>query len=154
MAKIITAYVSDLLQQHLQGKISFSRMVELLNEKANESEPENIPVFDSLDLSENDKKNTIDQFIRLTTKHTLQLFMMLGLKTHIEARVVNEPTKEMFEFSFKKVEPKKPKVNQQPVAYEYHNHTTGHCYVDYIPRPGLGEEDGYVKTPLYKITEK
>ena len=44
MAKIITAYVSDLLQQHLQGVISFSRMVELLNEKANEPEPVQQPV--------------------------------------------------------------------------------------------------------------
>lgn len=42
MAKIITAYVSELLQQHLQGVISFSRMVELLNEKANE--PESLPL--------------------------------------------------------------------------------------------------------------
>jgi hypothetical protein len=82
MAKIITAYVSDLLQQHLQEKISFSRMVELLNEKANGLEPV-----------------------------------------------------------------------QQPVAYEFHNYATGHCYVDYISRPGLGEEDGYNEIPLYyKIT--
>lgn len=151
MAKIITAYVSDLLQQHLQGVISFSRMVELLNEKVNEPEPENITVFDSLDLSGNDKKNAIDQFIRLTTKHTLQLFMMLGLKTHIEARVVNEPTKEVFEFSFKKVEPKEPEVNQ-PAAYEYHNLNTEHCYVDYLPRPGQGKAEGYEEIPLfYKI---
>ena len=78
MAKIITAYVSDLLQQHLQGVISFSRMVELLNEKANGPEP-----------------------------------------VH------------------------------QPTAYEYHNLTTGHCYVDYLPRPGRGKKDGYDEIPLY-----
>jgi hypothetical protein len=35
MAKIITAYVHDLLQQVDKGEISFSRMVELINEKAN-----------------------------------------------------------------------------------------------------------------------
>lgn len=78
MAKIITAYVSDLLQQHLQGVISFSRMVELLNEKAKEHE-----------------------------------------------------------------------VNQQPIAYEYHNFKTGHCYVDYLPRPGQGKVEGYDEIPLY-----
>ncbi len=78
MAKIITAYVSDLLQQHLQGVISFSRMVELLNEKA-----------------------------------------------------------------------KEPEVNQQPVAYEYHNLKTGHCYVDYLPRPNRGKADDYDEIPLY-----
>ena len=78
MAKIITAYVSDLLQQHLQEKISFGRMVELLNEKANGPEPV-----------------------------------------------------------------------QKPAAYEYHNLTTGHCYVDYLPRPGRGKKDGYDEIPLY-----
>jgi hypothetical protein len=56
------------------------------------------------DLSESDKASTIDQFVRMTAKYTLQMFMMLGLKTHIEAKIVNEPTKEEFIFSFKKVE--------------------------------------------------
>lgn len=78
MAKIITAYVSELLQKHLQGVISFSRMVELLNEKANG--PESV---------------------------------------------------------------------QQPVAYEYHNYSTGHCYVDYLPQPERGEAEGYDEIPLY-----
>lgn len=36
MAKIITAYVHDLLQQVDKGEISSSRMVELINEKATE----------------------------------------------------------------------------------------------------------------------
>jgi hypothetical protein len=35
------------------------------------------------------------------------------------------------------------------VAYEFHNHTTGHCYVDYIQH-GNDEKEGYIKTPLYK----
>ena len=38
-----------------------------------------------------------------------------------------------------------PKV----VAYEWHNHKTGHCYVDYVPHPGQGATEGYEKTPLY-----
>jgi len=58
------------------------------------------------DISEKDKADTIDSFIRLTAKHTLKLFMMLGLKTHIEAKVVNDVTDEEYIFSFKKVEPK------------------------------------------------
>jgi hypothetical protein len=40
--------------------------------------------------------------------------------------------------------------SEKPVAYEWHNFTTGHCYVDYIPKPFMDEVDGYTKTPLYK----
>lgn len=40
-------------------------------------------------------------------------------------------------------------IEQNPVAFEWHNHDTGHCYVDYTPHPNMDEADGYVKTPLY-----
>lgn len=36
-------------------------------------------------------------------------------------------------------------------AYEFHNHNTGHCYVDYLERQGMGEKEGYVKTHLYSF---
>jgi hypothetical protein len=36
-----------------------------------------------------------------------------------------------------------------PIAYEFHNNLTGHCYVDYIGRAGMTEQNGYIKTPLY-----
>jgi hypothetical protein len=36
------------------------------------------------------------------------------------------------------------------IAYEWHNKKTGHCYVDYVERKGMGELDGYIKTPLFK----
>ena len=36
------------------------------------------------------------------------------------------------------------------VAYEWYNYLTGHCYVDYCERVGMGECDGYTKTKLYK----
>jgi len=39
---------------------------------------------------------------------------------------------------------------EHPAAYEFHNLTTGHCYVDYVPRIDMDEKDGYTKTPLYK----
>ena len=34
------------------------------------------------------------------------------------------------------------------IAYEWHNHETGHCYVDYVPHPEQDEKDGYTKTAL------
>jgi hypothetical protein len=40
-----------------------------------------------------------------------------------------------------------------PVAYEWHNLKTGHCYVDYIRHPDLEFDGEYTKTPLYKIEE-
>lgn len=35
-------------------------------------------------------------------------------------------------------------------AFEWHNPDTGHCYVDYVPHNLMDENNGYVKTPLYK----
>jgi hypothetical protein len=40
-----------------------------------------------------------------------------------------------------------------PVAYEWHNLDTGHCYVDYIPHENMDEKDGYTKYPLIKISD-
>jgi hypothetical protein len=36
-----------------------------------------------------------------------------------------------------------------PVAYEWHNYSTGHCYVGYTAQDGQDEKDGYTKKPLY-----
>jgi hypothetical protein len=41
--------------------------------------------------------------------------------------------------------------NDSPVAFEFHNQQTGHCYVDYIERAGMTEKEGYTKTPLFKF---
>ena len=71
-----------------------------------EAQPEDVKTEVNVlsDLSEDDKKSTIDQFVRITAKATLELFLMLGLKTHIECMVKNEPTNQEFIFSFKTVE--------------------------------------------------
>ena len=48
-----------------------------------------------------------------------------------------------------------PQEGQQeetiPTAFEWHNHDTGHCYVDYVPHNLQDENNGYTKTPLYQI---
>ena len=38
-----------------------------------------------------------------------------------------------------------------PIAYEFHNYETGHCYVDYVEREGMTEKEGYAKISLHKI---
>lgn len=40
------------------------------------------------------------------------------------------------------------------LAYEFHNYKTGHCYVEYYERKGMGESEGYTKVPLYKTSIK
>lgn len=40
---------------------------------------------------------------------------------------------------------------EEPTAYEFHNHETGHSYVDYIPKDGMDEKDGYTIIPLHNI---
>ena len=39
----------------------------------------------------------------------------------------------------------------KPLAYEFHNLTTGHCYVDYTERENMGEKNGYTKIPLHSF---
>ena len=38
-----------------------------------------------------------------------------------------------------------------PVVYEWHNYSTGHCYVDYVAHEGQDENNGYTKKPLYYV---
>lgn len=49
------------------------------------------------------KHETIFGLIQLAAKEIMRMFYAFGLKTHIECKVVNEPTNETFEFSFVKV---------------------------------------------------
>jgi hypothetical protein len=45
------------------------------------------------------------------------------------------------------------KQAEKIIAYEWHNTDTGHCYVDYVPRNLMDENNGYTKTPLFKREE-
>ena len=64
----------------------------------------NVSKLPPLENANKEKKDKlIKDFIELTSKHTMELFYSLGLKTHIESRVVNKETNEEFIFSFKKV---------------------------------------------------
>lgn len=42
-------------------------------------------------------------------------------------------------------------IKDNPIAYEFHNFETGHCYVDYVECEGMTENEGYTKVPLYKF---
>lgn len=59
--------------------------------------------IDLSDLSEEDKKEMVTGFAQTVSKETMKLFYSLGLKTHIQCSVVNEPTDELFEFLFRKL---------------------------------------------------
>lgn len=54
-------------------------------------------------IPQQDKNKIIKDFSEITSKHTLELFMMLGLKNHIECMIVNDYNGEEFIFSFKKL---------------------------------------------------
>lgn len=60
-------------------------------------------VSDLSNISPEEKRKLIENFVELTAKHTLTLFTSLGLKTHIETMVVNDTTGDEFIFSFKKI---------------------------------------------------
>ena len=54
-------------------------------------------------MNENEKKKIIDEFTIMTAKATLELFYKLGLKTHIEAMIINDENGDEFIFSFKRI---------------------------------------------------
>jgi hypothetical protein len=45
-------------------------------------------------------------------------------------------------------------IMRTPTAFEWHNVDTGHCYVDYISKPLMDENNGYTKIPLFKEVEE
>lgn len=48
------------------------------------------------------KAETINGLVLVTAREVLKTFLAFGLKTHIECTVVNDPTKEEFDFIFRK----------------------------------------------------
>lgn len=60
-------------------------------------------VPDLTDMTPEQKAGMVTGLIEVMAKETLKVFMALGLKTHIESKVINEPTGEEFQFSFTKL---------------------------------------------------
>lgn len=48
------------------------------------------------------KAETINGLVLVTAREVLKMFLAFGLKTHIECTVINDPTKEEFDFIFRK----------------------------------------------------
>src|SRR5690606_23507107 len=65
-------------------------------------EPIKIELMPFQNATPEQKDSLIRGFAQLTSQQALQLFMSLGLTTHFECIVVNEPTNEEFILSFKK----------------------------------------------------
>jgi hypothetical protein len=55
-------------------------------------------------LTDEEKGKAIRDFVEISSRYFLQLFLMLGLKSHIETMIVNEKTGEEYILSFKTVE--------------------------------------------------
>jgi|688.fasta_scaffold63372_8 hypothetical protein len=64
---------------------------------------ESILDYDLSGIDEDKKRELIKGFTEITAKQALELFVSLGLKTHIEAMVINDTTGDEFILSFKKV---------------------------------------------------
>lgn len=56
-----------------------------------------------VELTKEQKDKIVNDFVQLTAKHTLELFYMLGLETHIESMIINDANGDEFIFSFKKI---------------------------------------------------
>jgi hypothetical protein len=63
------------------------------------SQEEKVPDLSKLD--EPSKDEFITEFVEMTAKNVLSVFVALGLKTHIEATVVNDADGNSYQLSFK-----------------------------------------------------
>lgn len=101
-----------------------------------ESEGEKVPNLSKLDKTNKDE--FINEFIEMMAKNVLSVFVALGLKTHIEATVVNND--EPFELIFRKklataksgneTPPKRGMVSDDDITEALENFLTekGYCY--------------------------
>lgn len=67
------------------------------------SSADGIEIFPFENATEEQKKEIIEGFIKLSGKHAIQIFKSLGLKTHMESMLIDQDTNEEYIFSFKKV---------------------------------------------------
>lgn len=80
-----------------------SDFIELSHSSINSSVNDKFKVYPFENATRDQKSELVKGFVELTAKHTLQLFMSLGIKTHIETMIINDATGDEFVFSFKKV---------------------------------------------------
>jgi hypothetical protein len=86
-----------------QFKIAIKVLLRKFTQPPVEEKKEKVPNIAD-DLSKNEKDSLVKKHIEMTAKYTLQLFMMLGLKSHIESMVVNDVTGEEYIFAFQTVD--------------------------------------------------
>ena len=54
-------------------------------------------------MTPKEESEVLDKFIELTTQHTLAVFTMLGLESHIESTIVNQTDGVNYKFTFEKI---------------------------------------------------
>lgn len=54
-------------------------------------------------LGDTETEEFIKEFVEMTAKNVLSVFIALGLETHLEATVINDADGSKFKLSFKKV---------------------------------------------------
>jgi hypothetical protein len=86
----------------------FSGLVEKMNEYIHSPEEDKIPDLSGLDPKET--KDLIESVVELTAKNVLSTFVALGLKTHIDVKVVNDFNGNEFRLLFTKIQPKEDPV--------------------------------------------
>jgi hypothetical protein len=79
----------------------FSGLVEKMNEYLHGPEEDKIPDLSGLDPKET--KDLIESVVELTAKNVLSVFVALGLKTHIDVKVVNDFNGDEYQLLFTKI---------------------------------------------------
>ena len=79
-------------------KIAAAKIATSLEEYATQQKMEIVPNLSELGKTETDK--FIIDFVQMTAKNVLSVFVALGLETHIEATVVNDANGSKYKLSF------------------------------------------------------
>lgn len=61
-------------------------------------------------MSEAEKAEQIEEFVKMIGKHAIMFFNMMDLETHIECMLIDDNTKDEFVFILKKVEKHKGRI--------------------------------------------
>jgi hypothetical protein len=100
----------DFLEDHIHSdydemKITFRGLINKYLSTIPESEEteKKEVLYDLSEIKPSQKAKLIEDYTEITAEYALKLFYMLGLKTHIETKLINDVNGDEFIFSLKKI---------------------------------------------------
>ena len=117
-------------------------------------QPKGSSVPNLSDLDKTNKDEFIKEFVEMTAKNVLSVFVALGLKTHLEATVVNDADGNTYKLSFRNTTPpeREDQIKQTPEDYDDPNG----ALKDAMDKINQGAEicEGEIRTSVENLYDK